>query len=209
MGMLSTVLDILGTRLMVDDTPGGRVVDVYFDDAEWRIRYLVATFGARRGVEHLQLVNLADCDIESTGREAVHLRISQAKLTASPAPGEVRPVCQQYQSMRYGSSQARFGSFARHSDPHLRSWRTVSQYNLEHAGEIVGQLRDCVFDRRTGAIRSLQVAQSHGGKILHSHLLPSAVERISWATGRVVLRYLQPALVGPVAEPEVAGFLAA
>jgi len=207
--MLSTVLDILGTRLMVDDTPGGRVMDVYFDDAEWRIRYLVASFGARRGVEHLQLVNLADCEIESTGREAVHLRIPQAKLVSSPSPSDVKPVCQQYQAIRYGSPQARFGSFARHSDPHLRSWRTVSQYTLECAGEPVGHLRDCAFDRRTGLIRSLQIAQNHGGKILHSHLLPSAVERISWATGRIVLRYMQPISAGPMVHAEPAAFLAA
>ncbi len=174
----------------------GRIKDIYFDDSTWKVSHLVlsiepSAFGRNE-------VLITPDDISEVGEEegTLRLSISRGELDELPLASSVLPVCKQYQALAYASPGARTFAARVQNDPHLRSGKAVTQYHLDIAGAFAGRLADFIYASDSWEIRYLAVEHKEDGKAVRFHILPQAVERITWATQRIVLRELQPVSMG-------------
>ena len=187
--MLRAVSEILGSRLLLDGDVRGRIRDVYFDTRQWTVQFFIAAWGTQHQVDDLRLISAAQdirfCPLNRT----LHLP-ARASLANFPSASSARPVCKQYESFCFGSPASRPGLSG--ANPHLRSWNTVRTYGVEHQVEPVGLLSEMLLDPRDWSIRYLRLSQSFDGKALQSHILPLAIDAISFARQRVTLRTFEP-----------------
>lgn len=189
--VLSTIRDTLGTRVEAGTAFIGRVKDIYFDDQEWKVRHLLISFRGQSG-EFQRLIPPHRLVGYDNRRQRMLLGLSDLEVLESPLPEEIKPVCKQYESFSMGSPSSRNSAFGRVCDPHLRAWKAVASCELEYGGGPAGLLHNMAFDQQSGLVRNLQVTQVVEGRWVHFQVLPSAVERISWATQRIYLHYLSP-----------------
>lgn len=66
------------------------------------------------------------------------------------------------------------------NDAHLRSGRTVSDYEIQTRDERIGHIKDFLADDKTCEIRNLVVSLGRRDSAKDVLILPSQVERISW-----------------------------
>lgn len=168
----------------------GRLKDIYFDGRSWRISHFVAAVGVPREFDDLKLLSVADGLFFDETSGSLQAPLSESRVAELPSASTVKPVCKQYESLGFGSPASR--PLPRGTNPHLRSWRNVRSYSLEFAGETVGKLADMLVQEDDWAIHYLQVSNHFEGKTLKFHIAPGAVERISFAKERLVLKYLDP-----------------
>lgn len=177
----------------VEGTHCGRIKDVYFDDASWKISHLTLSIEPRQFGQKQVLVTpeQVECIWEEEG--IISLGLKSVEIEDLPLASSVLPVCKQYAAFAYTSPGARlFASGVVGADPHLRSARAVTNYRINVAGEFGGTLADFIFDDRSWEIRYLGVEQIIERKKMRFHVVPQSVERFTWATQRVFLRNLMP-----------------
>ena len=193
--MLRSVKDLEKFRLAtVDGKPAGRVKDLYFNDQTWTVRHLVVALDTRLHGQKQVLLSPEAVDTVRDEDETILLNIHSADLVQAPSHTSVLPVCKQYASLALSSPGASaFGRALTGADPHLRSARAVANYRLNVMGEFAGTLSDLLFSPAAGwAIQYLAVEQVIDRRRIQFHILPAAVERFTWASQRVLLKYLQP-----------------
>jgi hypothetical protein len=181
-----------------DGLPCGRIKDVYFDDCAWKVTHLVLSIepsGTRRNEVLLQPSDVVEVSEEIA---IIGLKVSAGELEELPLASSVRPVCGQYAAFAYASRGA--GTVA---DPHLRSAKTVMHYRLNVSGEAGGNLADFLYEGEGWEIRFLGIEQKFEQKTMRFYVLPQAVERITWAAQKVVLRELKPVALTTTKEREV------
>lgn len=185
--VLRSVRDLEKLRVVAaDGVACGRVRDIYFDDHAWTIQHAILALDPRRFGR--KQVLLRPDQVTLNGMAAL-LDIPSVDTPMLPLTASVLPVCRQYDSIALGSPRARDLA---HSNPHLRSARTVAHYQINVGGEFAGTLTDFLFDDESWEIRSLAVEQIIEQKKIQFHILPQSVERFTWATQRVLLRDLEP-----------------
>lgn len=192
--MLRSVRELEKFRVLTrDGLSRGRIRDAWFDDRTWNITHLVVSIEPRKfGLKQVlidprQVLGFDDAE----GR--VRLSLSLEELDESPLAGSILPVCRQYSSMAFASPGAASASGRwTGANPHLRSSRAVTSYEICVAGESGGRLADFIFEDAEAQIRYLAIEETIEKKTLRFHVLPQAVERFTWAQQRVILRDLQP-----------------
>jgi sporulation protein YlmC with PRC-barrel domain len=171
----------------------GRIKDVYFDDQSWTVQHLVVALDPRVHGQKQVLVNPAAIETIRDEDETILLSAHSDELARAPLATSVLPVCKQYASLALSSPGASaFGRALVGSDPHLRSARAVTNYRLMVQGEFAGTLTDLLFAPHDAEIRYLAIEQVIERRRIGFHILPAAVERFTWASQRVLLKYLQP-----------------
>ena len=171
----------------------GRLKDVYFDDSTWAITHLVVAIEPWQIGQKQVLVKPELVDFISAASGLIKLKHGTVEIGDLPLASSALPVCKQYHSFAMASPGARmFAPGLVGSDPHLRSTKAVMNYRINTAAELGGTLADFIFDEESWAVRYLAVEQVIERKKLRFHILPQAVERISWAAQSVFLRELQP-----------------
>lgn len=172
---------LLGDTIVAQDGAIGFIADVYFDDEEWIVRYLVLDTGhpmPRREV----LIRPALIVPGPGGRIRVGLR--RAEVEKCPDANTDRPVYRQY-----GMS----AKVALCGDAHLRSAEVVLGYGVATLDGDAGQVEDFVIDRRTWAIDGVRVRTSTWlGKSVP--VPPQAVARIARPERKVHLHLTRAAL---------------
>jgi sporulation protein YlmC with PRC-barrel domain len=173
----------------------GRIKDVYFDDSVWKVDWLVLSI--EPSASGRKEVLLKPCEVVGIADEVgvIRLGISAEDLEQLPLANSVLPVCKQYESFAYASLGGR--KPVTQTNPHLRSTKAVVQYQVDVAGEFSGRLADLVYEIDGWEIRYLRIEQAFDEKLMNFHVLPQSVERIVWATQRVLLRELNPVVVDP------------
>jgi hypothetical protein len=182
----------------------GRIKDVYFDDSTWKVTHLVLSIEPSVTGPKQVLLDPSQVDLANEETGFLPLRVSADVLEDLPLASSVLPVCKQYEAFAYSSPGARKHRISAQLNPHLRSARAVVRYRLEVAGESGGNLADFLFDGGSGDIRYLGIEQELDRKKMRFFVLPQAVERITWATQRVILRELHP-VAASLAEDREAG----
>lgn len=171
----------------------GRIRDLYFDDLRWHVSHLVVTLDPRlRGPKQ---VLLAPAALESfrDQDETLVWKGSPDALAQAPSAQSVLTVCQQYASMALSSPGGSFRApRLTGANPHLRSARAVMQYRLQFLGEFAGTLADLILDPSLSEVRYLAVEQTIDRRTVQFHIHSSAVERFTWTTQRVLLKFLEP-----------------
>ncbi|MGV3772191.1 MAG: hypothetical protein ACO1QB_04760 [Verrucomicrobiales bacterium] len=183
-----------GCKIAGLDGAKGRVKDIYFNDLDWSVKYLVINLGGRTTSVDLLLSPEFVTGFDAVSRVA-QVNLTMEQLAACPRAGMVKPVCQQYHyhpGARGRSSVFRPGS----TDPCLRSAKVVLGYSLQGQGTSVGALSGFMLNLDNWSIESIQVEREVSGKKLLFSISPDLVERISFAAGQVRLRDVKPMAAG-------------
>ncbi len=212
--MLRRAEEIYGLTIEAADGDAGHVQDVYFDDQEWIVRYIVADTGGWLGGRRVLLSPFTVRGVDwDNGRLQVGLTKSQVEH--SPDIDLDKPVSKQqvvelheyYGWPAYWGGSAMVGtatpgvypmilaaanqveeemkeqgpSEKHRGDPHLRSARAVTGYDIDALDGEIGHLEDYFVDDKDWIIRYLLVDTRDwllGREVLIS---PTWIERVNWA----------------------------
>lgn len=210
--MLRRIQQIHGYKLGATDGEIGYVNDVYFDDQHWAIRYLVADTGSWIPGRLVLISPHAFGSFPPDGK-VVPVNLTRQQIESCPAIESHQPVSRRYEEEYYqyygwpyywqGNAvwgMSGFPILSEKSEPyagepstvnsdsddvHLRSARSLVDYEIQNRGDILGRLADFIFDDQSWVITQLAVRTGSriGGQELF--LAPSAVNRISWEESKI------------------------
>ena len=206
--MLDRATTLTGCSLHSLDGDIGKVKDLYFDDRDWTIRYLVADTGEWLGSRQVLISphSLAGVDTE---QGSITVKLTKTEIEHSPSLNRDKPVSRQFEqeySVFFGSptywgspddSGPRAGSrepAKKHDDPDLRSTNAVSGHHVEALDGEIGHVEDFLVDDRTWAIRYLIVDTRDwlpGKRVL---IAPKWIKRVSWSEKQVVVDLAREAI---------------
>lgn len=99
--MLRTVNELAGFAVDATDGPIGDLVDFYFDDQFWAVRFLVVRTGEWLAGRKVLLSPVALGRIEPSA-QALHAAVTRAQVEASPDIDAHKPVSRQHEVENYG-----------------------------------------------------------------------------------------------------------
>lgn len=208
--MLRSTKTLQGYAITGADGEVGKVDDVFFDDHDWTVRYLVADTG---GWLTGRLVLVSPNAVQGIDPSAESLRVSLTKEQIENAPSvyEDQPVSRQYEAdfadyygypYYWGAPLAGApGAFGAHSaayaaqetapietdatpeergDPHLRSAKEVNGYTIRALDGDIGHLDDLLLDDATWRIEQLVVATRDWLPGKKVVLAPATVREVDW-----------------------------
>lgn len=198
-GMKRLLDNILGYRVLTPDGEIGRIYDFLFDDSLWILRYLVIETGNLLNRRRVLIAPNATTGIhDARGQIAVNL--SHAQVQSSPDIDTDKPVSRQQEILMnahygwpaywspesllvIGPAVPSLEPVQLHSegDPHLRSFREVSTYDLKHGEEIVAKVRDFVVDVPDWSLSGVVVSEGGWLNSRKVELPPNILNGISWA----------------------------
>lgn len=198
---------LLGYSIQATDGSIGKVLELYFDEQTWAIRYLVVD------VAHWLFHRRVLVSPEALGRPVVKghyipASISREQVRRSPQVETQMPVALQDQAMlhaHYGweyywaaeSLMASSDLFIpsppqkedeKWFDPHLRSARVVVGHRVWTENGPVGRVEDLSVDCEKWAVRHLVMRTDEGNLIC---LLPSEVTHISFEDSLVFVKSVE------------------
>lgn len=211
--MFRKLHDLEGFRLRAEDGEIGHVTDLYFDDDEWTVRYLVvATGNWFFGRKVLVSPNAVSGIVFE--KRCIRVSLSMDQVRNSPDIDTEKPVSRQQESEYhlYYNFPPYWGGVAlwgRYDQPgseadaedreaaergklhgserksHLRSAKEVRGYRIAAVDGPIGHLDNFLMEVATWAIRYLVV---NTGRMLKKHevvMTPKLVDRVIWAEAQV------------------------
>lgn len=173
------VKELAGGPLVARDGEIGRIEELYFDDREWKVRYLVVDVHPETPGRKVQIpVHAAQ-----PGGAPVRVALSRKEILSAPPADADAPVSLQYQeaSTRYyeGTEGAAPLPEAerRANESHLRSTQEVVGYSVHGAGGALGHVDDLVVEDDDWSVVAFVV----DGKTIAA----GAVQAIEWKTREV------------------------
>lgn len=218
--MLRRMEDLYGLSVRATDGDAGTVRDVYFDDQEWTVRYLVVDTGGWLGGRRVLISPVAVKKTE-WGVGELHVGLTKSQVEHSPDIDLEKPVSKQQiidlheyygwpafwgGSMMMGTAtpgvypmimaaadqveremREEGPSEKYRGDPHLRSARVVSGYDIQAIDGEIGHVDDFFVGDSDWIIRYLVVDTRDwlpGREVLVS---PEWVQRVDWVETAVQL----------------------
>lgn len=194
--MRRSARELFGYSLSARDGEIGRLHDFLFNDANWRVRHVVADIGSWLSDK---LVLLPPSAFQEPYREekTVAVRLSREHVQRAPHLADDPPV-----SRRLGEFWPRMSAVKlaaglgvhpelmekaarRPRDPHLRSTREVTGYDIQAIDGRIGHVEDFIVDTETWIIRYVVVDTRNwwaGKKVL---VAPDWMSEVDWP-GRTV-----------------------
>lgn len=198
--MLRSMRECFGYAIRATDGDLGRVVDFYFDDQAWRVRYLAADTGAWMPERQVLISPAAFAGKPNWESRAFPVALTRQMVWESPPIDSGRPVSRQQEESlaRYfqwpmywrgalpAEDAARItASGEPRGDPHLRGFKEVTKYHIQTLEDEVGRAEDFIFDDETWMISYLVVDTRNwfpGKKVL---VAPQWVDGVDWAQSRI------------------------
>lgn len=231
--MLRSVKELERCTIGARDGDIGSVKDVYFDDQQWVVRYLVVSTGAWLSNRQVLISPLSILDWGWNG-DNIPTSLTRAQVEDSPDVDTQQPVSLQYERSFYGyygypyywGGMGLWGEGAYPSlmalggpdgavpeldpsnrargDRHLRSCNAVNGYHLHACDGDIGHVNGYLIDERSWAIRFLVVDTSNWW-LGHRVLIASEwTESVSWAQSKVTTLLTRAAVMdSPVYDPTV------
>jgi hypothetical protein len=181
---------IFGSEVRATDGDVGKVKDLFFDDLNWGVRYLVVEAGGWLTGRHVLLspTVVGQCDWTNM---RVDVRLTRQQVKDSPPVDTDLPLSRQKQidlARHYGWADQWPGAFeeaaSTQGDPHLRSAKEVDGYYLEAADGRIGHVAGFVVDDAAGpgawAIRYLVIDTPNWLPGKQVQLSPAWAESIRW-----------------------------
>jgi hypothetical protein len=197
--------DISGYSVHARDGSLGVVRDMYFDDVDWMVRYLVVSGGDRSGPGRFLL---APEVISRTDREfgLISVFLRTAAVHDSPMVAAERNLPRQDERRLreyYGwpnywpapASAERFSQAQAAGSPRLQSLEAVLGYRVLAGGEDLGPLLDLIVDDHTWKIHCLEVDASSwlpGGR---AWVRPDCIQQVRGAKKQITLTILRDAVL--------------
>lgn len=198
--------DVMRSKIVARDDELGSVQDVYFDDQDWAVRYLVLDTGGWFSGRTV-LISPASAGGVDVENRRLPVNLTRAQVEGSPSVDTILPVSRQKEAEMtayYGwpaywggylppaeailpagagaaAGQARATAPESRAEPQLRSMKEVGGYRIEaHDGQI-GHVEDFLIEEESWRVRYLVVdtrAVLPGKKVL---LAPLWIDRITWS----------------------------
>jgi len=178
--MLRTAKDLYGLAIHATDGDIGSVVDLYFDDESWVVRYLVVDTGAWLPGRRVLLSPLSLLRHLESDQQSLPVALTKEQVRNSPDIDTAQPVSRKYEaefSGYYGypfywgiaspppvlPSREDAARTVRHAqaaaqtdaaaESHIRSAKTIAGYHVHATDGAIGHLDDFLVDDQTWAIR--------------------------------------------------------
>ena len=230
--MLRNVNDLRGFAIHATDGVIGEVDDLYFDDENWTVRYLIVDTGGWLSGRKV-LISPYAIGQPHWDRRELPVKLTKAQVEGSPDIDTQKPVSRQHEahySSYYGypyywGSEGLWGLGAypgivpvpagqetankgpswpqESADAHLRSCRELAGYHLQALDGDIGHVEDMLVDDYTWAIRYLTVNTSNWW----GHLVlisPQWVDGVSWSDSKVSVGLTREAVQGaPPYDPSI------
>jgi hypothetical protein len=212
--MLRRAKKLYGLDIRAEDGEAGTVKDLYFDDQEWMVRYLVADTGHWLSGRRVLLSPLA-VDTVHGSAHGLSVRLTKSQVEHSPDIDLDKPVSRQqlvelheyYGWPAYWGGSAMVGTATvgvypmvmagakeveremkeegaaekYRGDPHLRSSRAVTGYDIHAVDGEIGHVEDFFISDRDWVIRYILVDTRDwlaGRRVIVS---PQWIEDVDWA----------------------------
>lgn len=210
--MLQNLKEFYGAKLAAADGDIGKIKDFYFDDESWVVRYLVADTGSWLTGRLVLLSPHALGRFDQVAK-VLPVDLTRKQIEDSPSIETEKPVSRQYEvdyyrhygwpAYWYGGGMWGIGGLPvvpmpplkeavdasmreRHEDdPHLRSAKAVTGYDLQATDGSVGAVTSFMVDDKSWSVGQLVVEAGHwysGKEIL---IPPARITRISYEESKV------------------------
>jgi hypothetical protein len=222
--MLRSVKQLYGDKLGASDGEIGHVKDLYFDDQNWVVRYLVADTGSWLSGRQVLISPHAFVSLDRS-RKLLLVNLTRKQIENSPAIESHEPVSRQYEEAyhRYygwpyyweggglwGMSEVPFselppkprpgepatasGPPPERADAHLRSTQAVNGYHLQASDGTSGHVCDFMMDGQSWAIRQLVIKTGHRFSGKEVQIPTSGIDRISYEKSTVFVNLTREAV---------------
>jgi hypothetical protein len=211
--MLRNSKDLEGSAIGATDGAIGEVQDLYFDDEEWVIRYLVVSTGAWLANRKV-LISPVALGQPQWSQRLLRASITKEQVKNSPDIDTDKPVSRQHELRYleyYGYPSYWRGAYlwgvgpnpniipmgAGHDvspdtrgekgDPHLRSCNAVMKHHVHASDGDIGRVQGLLVDDETWAIRYLIVNTSNwwlGHQVL---VAPQWINDVNWFSSNVTV----------------------
>jgi hypothetical protein len=213
--MLRSIKSLYNFEIGATDGDIGHVTDFYFDDRYWKIRYLIATTGGWLNGRSVLISPSALGEPQwLTKKFPVSLTVNQVEN--SPDVDTDKPVNRQqveqmnhYYGWPHDWALDALPAAATTAvavlpdptveisgDPHLRSTKEVTNYNIRAKDGEIGHVYDYVVDDENWVVRYLAIDTGKwlpGKKVLVS---PQWLESVSWSDGEVATNLTRDQIQG-------------
>jgi sporulation protein YlmC with PRC-barrel domain len=208
--MQYSISSMVGYAIRATDGDLGKVEEFYFDDETWAIRYMVVETGNWLSGRKVLISPVAFGKPERESR-TISVTLTRAQVGSSPDVDTERPIYLQHEAELheyyqwpwrggYGGpsgttplplscNEVFVGQEAsvseRQDDPHLRSTRQVTGYQIHATDGEMGHVEDFIVDDEIWAVRFLVVDTGNwlsGKKVL---LSSQWIKRVEWADSSV------------------------
>jgi hypothetical protein len=173
--MLRSVKRLRGQPIVASDGPMGFIVDVYFDDRNWQVRYLVLDTG--RPMPQRQVL-LSPSHVVTGRDERIHVQLTRREVERCPELDDDRPVFLQHD----------MASLTAPGDPHLRSADVVLGFAVHGPPGRAGHLKDILVDGGDWCVKSFVVDTGIWLPGKRSLVAPEDVEGLDWIERAIELR---------------------
>ncbi len=215
--MLRSIKQLYRAKLGASDGEIGHVKDLYFDDQNWTVRYLVADTGSWLPGRQVLISPHAIDGLEQTGN-VLRVNLTQKQIEDSPSIESHKPVSRQHEEEYYryygwpyywlggglwglsgfpileyptnafpNEQAAAFGPDAKPADAHLRSTQAVGGYHLQASDGTIGHISDFMMDSRSWAIEQLVIRTGHRFSGKEVLVQTDQVKRINYEESAVLV----------------------
>ena len=209
------------TELMILGTDGeiGSVQEVYFDDRNWAIRYLVVKAGGWLLSREVLLAPAAVAEINDAHR-TMKVALTKAQIRRAPPIEAAKPLSRDYEEAYFRHFQwapywepgpTEWASSVPYPEmpplpidttlpadapknPHLRSSREITGYDIQAMNGAIGHVEDLVVDDETWTVRYIEVDTRNwlpGKNVL---LQMMRIDHISWVDRSVAVMLSRQAI---------------
>lgn len=182
--MLHSYNDLKTFAIRAVDDRSSKVDDIYFDDSDWHIRYLVAQSGFLL-TAHQGLVGARLLDAPDVTKREIPVNLTEEELKSADSPETDPPVSEQDRStdahdpglwpsflvgtgapyspdvamdqLGLDRSEQSAGTADRRGDPHLRSMAEILDYSVETRDGEVGSVIDFLIEADGWQLRFLAI----------------------------------------------------
>ncbi|MFN7919313.1 MAG: PRC-barrel domain-containing protein [Bryobacteraceae bacterium] len=209
--MLCSARSLLGYRLHETDGDLGVVEDFYFDDASWRIRYLVAGMGG--WLHHRRvLISPASLGHPDTVARRFPVSLTKAQISSAPDVDTDRPVSRQQEvamSAHFGwpaywthepalvaEFESRVDPATAHveGDPHLRSFCELIRYRVRAKDAVLGSVSDLLLEEDGWTVGGVIIDTAGGLRHHRVRIATGSVKAIRWKAMEVVVEHTRAEL---------------
>ncbi|MFP4458706.1 MAG: PRC-barrel domain-containing protein [Candidatus Zixiibacteriota bacterium] len=196
--MLRSLKRFEGYKIGAKDGELGEIIDFYFDEMEWIVRYIVAD--TRRWLPGRKvLIGANKIDAPDPDNKLIFVDMTKKKIKNSPKVGFKETVSKEKERelMEYFKwpvywhrvTPPREIDLDEGTDTHLRSLNEVIGYDIHAKGEKVGKLKDIIIEEPSWRIAYLVIKTEIGaGEEKHEVLItPFWHDSIDWEAREIDL----------------------
>lgn len=201
---LRKLSNLTGYGFQALDGEIGRLEEIYFDDQRWQARYLVVRTGSWLLGRQVLLIP-AVIDAVDDDNNTILVDLTREQIEKAPPIDSEQPVSRHYQQQYYSyygwepywATEPLFQATpsippfiqpdmaTKPQNPHLRSSKEVSGYQLKTTDDSVGHVEDLILDDQTWAVRYLEIDTRNWLPGRHVLISPAWVGQVDWATQQV------------------------